>query len=376
MRPAPPEDRQKIIDLYKNGMTRPAIARETGWSEGTVHNIIKASGIVGAGRVTGVRTDPETEALVVSMYEQGATWREIMERTDRTEHTVQAILKRLGKDLDRKHSLTDADWKQIVKLYDGGMDAPDIANRFNCHSSMVYYVLENSGRQRRPRGCENTDYFDSIDTPEKAYWLGFIGADGCVTGFASDNPRLVIKLARKDREHLATLHRALGASRPVRDFEDMSLGVRRPYSALTVYSPHLVEALGRAGITARKTNALEPWAGAPELMPHYWRGLIDGDGSITINDRGVYVGFTGSEACVRGFLAWANDVCGTKSNARQGNGGKSRYWITQVGGAGDRRSGVTRLIRALYDDAPVALARKKALADLAVHGKPLQATLL
>ena len=23
-------------------------------------------------------------------------------------------------------------------------------------------------------------YFDVIDTPEKAYWLGFIGADGCV----------------------------------------------------------------------------------------------------------------------------------------------------------------------------------------------------
>ena len=77
MRPAPPEDRQQIIDLYKDGMTRPAIARETGWSEGTVHNIIKASGVVGAGRVTGIRTDPETEAQVMALYEQGVTWREI-----------------------------------------------------------------------------------------------------------------------------------------------------------------------------------------------------------------------------------------------------------------------------------------------------------
>ena len=39
-------------------------------------------------------------------------------------------------------------------------------------------------------------------------------------------------------------------------------------------------------------------------------------------------------------------------------------------------SAVLKLLRALYDDAPVALARKKALADLAVYGKPLQASLL
>ncbi len=51
--------------------------------------------------------------------------------------------------------------------------------------------------------------------------------------------------------------------------------------------------------------------------------------------------------------------------------GNRNYWTTQVGGT----VGVLKLVRALYDDAPVALARKKALADLAVHGKPLQATI-
>ena len=96
--------------------------------------------------------------------------------------------------------------------------------------------------------------------------------------------------------------------------------------------------------------------------------ILRNDGSITINDKGVYVSFTGSEALVRGFLAWAHETCGTNSQPRQGTAGNGHYWTTQIGGT----VRVLRLLAALYDDAPTALTRKKALADLAVHGKPLQ----
>lgn len=369
MRAAPPEDRQRIIDLYKSGMTRPAIASETGWSEGTVHNIIKASGVVGTGRVTGIRTDPETEALVLELYDQGITWREIMDRVGRTEHTVQAILRRNDRGLDRKKPLLAGDWQKIISLYENGTDAPDIAGQFGCHTSMVYYVLEHSGIKRREQiACDNPRYFDAINTPDKAYWLGFIGADGCVRRVGANALRLQVKLARKDRAHLLILHKAIRAARPVRDFEAMSKGKVRPYSILDVCSTRLCEALVSHGIVPRKTNALEPWGGPEHLMPHYWRGLIDGDGSITINHNGVYVSFVGSESVVRGFLAWAHEVCGTNSQPRQGTMGNRRYWTTQIGGT----VRILSLLAALYDDAPVALARKKALADLAVHGKPLQ----
>lgn len=381
MRPAPPEDRQRIIDLYKDGMTRPAIARETGWSEGTVHNIIKASGVVGAGRVTGIRTDPETEAQVIALYEQGATWREIMKITGRSEHTVSAIIKRNDGELGRKKSLTSADWERIIALYQDGTDAPEIGRQFGCHSSMVYYVLEKSGMDRREQvACDNPTYFDQIDTPDKAYWLGFIAADGCVTGFSAGYPRLQIKLARKDRDHLALLHKTLKAKRPIRDTEEVSFGVARSASTLAVYSPPLANALVTHGITPRKSATLQPWDGPATLMPHYWRGLVDGDGSITINDTGVYLSFVGSEAVARSFREWAHQVSGTNAAARQGKPGSS-YWVVQVGGVGRserfpfRESTPLRLLAALYDDALVALARKKALADLAVHGKPLQAAM-
>ena len=369
MRPTPPEDRQKIIDLYKGGMTRPAIARETGWSEGTVHNIIKASGVVGAGRVTGIRTDPETEAQVMALYEQGAPWREIMKATGRTEHTVSAIIKRNGGSLDRGNRLTDEQRASIPDLYADGLDAPEIGRMLGCHSTSVYSVLTEAGIDRRIRiPCDNPGYFDQIDTPDKAYWLGFIGADGCVTGFNSGNPRLVIKLGRKDRQHLEILHGALQATRPIRDFDEDSYGKMTPVSALTIYSQHVAEALVSHGITPRKSATLQPWAGPPSLMRHYWRGLVDGDGHITINDRGVFSGLVGSEFVARAYATWVNENFGTRVNARPGS---TRAWTVQIGGT----VRILRLLAALYDDAPVALARKKALADLAVHGKPLAATL-
>jgi Homeodomain-like domain len=371
MRPASPEDRQRIVDLYKGGMTRPAIARETGWSEGTVHNIIKAAGVQGAGRVTGIRTDPDTEAQIMALYAQGVPWREIQRITGRTEHTLSAIIKRNGGELDRKGEVTPAARARIPVLYESGMDAPAIGHLLGCHSSSIYNVLRDAGVDRRVRGCDNADYFDQIDTPEKAYWLGFIAADGCVTGFESGNRRLQIKLARKDRDHLVLLHKALKASRPIRDTEEVTLGERRPYSVLAVYSPQIADALVRCGITPRKSHTLQPWDGPAALMPHYWRGLVDGDGSITINDSGVFLSFVGSEAVVRGFRAWAGGVCGTASAARHVTTGAADYWVIQVGGT----VRILRLLAALYDDAPVALARKKALADLAVHGKPLQAAM-
>ena len=87
--------------------------------------------------------------------------------------------------------------------------------------------LAESRKSREFAACGNPSYFDQIDTPDKAYWLGFIATDGMVTGFKSGSLRLVIKLARKDRAHLEVLHpryrpsdlsatRRSGRSRPAR----------------------------------------------------------------------------------------------------------------------------------------------------------------
>lgn len=362
--------------MYQSGSKLREIAAETGFSEFTVSNVLRREDVALRGQAN-TRTPPEIEAKILAMYADGVPLTEIVRETGRTEHTITAVLRRNGKAPSRKVVRYDDDLRERIRqMYQDGVDAPEIGRLLGgLHSSSVYNVLKEAGIDRREQiACDNPGYFDQIDTPDKAYWLGFLGADGCVTGFTRGTKtylRLQVKLARKDRDHLVTLHKALKARRPIRDFDEKSFGKMTPVSMLAVSSQQVAEALISHGIVRKKTDVLKPWGGPAHLMPHYWRGLVDGDGHITINDRGVFTGLIGSHPVTDAYAAWVNFNFGTHVNATVKQPSKGNTWVVQVGG----RSAPLRLLAALYDDAPVALARKKALADLAVHGKPFNPTL-
>ena len=49
----------------------------------------------------------------------------------------------------------------------------------------------------------NENYFEVIDSEDKAYWLGFISADGCVAKSSKYNSyRLQIAISSIDSDHL------------------------------------------------------------------------------------------------------------------------------------------------------------------------------
>ena len=56
-------------------------------------------------------------------------------------------------------------------------------------------------KRSKSRYSLNERYFEKIDNNNKAYWLGFIAADGCVSN-KKGGRYLYIELSRKDRDHL------------------------------------------------------------------------------------------------------------------------------------------------------------------------------
>lgn len=204
-------------------------------------------------------------------------------------------------------------------------------------------------------------YFDGIDTPDKAYWLGFIAGDGYVR---EDRGVLMVRLAMSDAPHLIKLRAALGSSTPIRNYQSThGKNVGGWCAGLYVCSMPLVRALAAHGVVQAKSLILQPWSGPAELMRHYWRGLIDADGTIMAVPNQWQISLVGSRSVVHAFADWVRSLIPetTAQPAQVGN-----IWRFCVRG----RVRCRAIARVLYEDCPTALDRKKARAEALVAAGP------
>src|SRR5262245_32148891 len=179
--------------------------------------------------------------------------------------------------------------RAMIADYLAGATLKEAASKFGLSLATCHHALIRQGISRRPlstaRRIYSLDetYFEAIDTEEKAYWLGFIAADGKVSDGESRHQDTAITLARTDREHLVHLARCLKTNRPVTDIDAPPLRPGkpvRPHSRLTITSAKVLTDLASHGIEPRKSLTARPWSGPPALVASYWRGAFDGDGSI------------------------------------------------------------------------------------------------
>lgn len=212
------------------------------------------------------------------------------------------------------------------------------------------------GREGSRRYMLNESYFDEITTEAQAYWLGFITADGCVIR-SEKTFALRIELSERDEAHLARFRDDIGSTRPLTYRIGTAFKTRLVSASFDSW--RLVESLERLGVTPRKTFTAEPWDGPADLMPHYWRGMVDGDGSIykltTRTEWGLDL--TGSRACVEAFAAWAKQISGASAAPRTKKDGGIWMWVA----TGTYKPQV--MAEALYGNATISLPRKQALAD-------------
>lgn len=132
------------------------------------------------------------------------------------------------------------------------------------------------------------NFFDVIDNEEKAYWLGFIYADGYVTK-RGNTYQLGIALGRKDKSHLKKFVDSLNSNLKIHDYVQDSAYLKGTlYSRVLISNNHICEQLMNKGCTRKKTNTLT--FPSEEIVPknlinHFIRGYFDGDGCLT----GYYV---------------------------------------------------------------------------------------
>ena len=119
-------------------------------------------------------------------------------------------------------------------------------------------------------------YFYNIDTPDKAYWLGFITADGYVNVRRST---LQIHLGWCDRHHLEKFIKSIQGDFEVK--KEIHSVTKNNIASLSIYGKEFVQGLKNHGLNNKKSNHEVFDETIPEeFYPDYIRGLWDGDGCI------------------------------------------------------------------------------------------------
>lgn len=150
----------------------------------------------------------------------------------------------------------------------------------------------------------NEAFFDQIDTYEKAYWLGFLAADGNVSrdSRARSTYWLQVRLAKRDRGQLECLRTALGSSHPIYERSQICTmtGGTTEMVGFTISNNRLCAGLMKHGIVPDKSLVLQ--FPTEESVPRrfigaYVLGYFDGDGSVVYNPQSG---------------AWTANLCGTE----------------------------------------------------------------
>lgn len=187
--------------------------------------------------------------------------------------------------------------EDVLYLYcEAGMSMKKIADRSNGKYTEwdIYKILEENNIQKRTlgsRGIIYENYFEIIDTPEKAFLLGFITADGSMRNDLSQ-----LTITQKEDESWWILNM-------IRNF------IQPDAKSLTITNKKLCKDLFDKGIIPNKTYDFTQveidklWASVPnEYKYDFIRGLLDGDGNIrwfyqkdTSKTMSCNIGFTGNK---------------------------------------------------------------------------------
>lgn len=159
--------------------------------------------------------------------------------------------------------------KQIAKIY--GVSP----------SSIGRLLRKNNINTKRSRLNEsklnfNINYFDEIDTEEKAYWLGFISADGCLK---SNKVRLV----SKDEEVIVKFKKAIKSEHKiVRSITtDKRSGKKHELFIISITNNIFTKKLEKFINIDKSDNFYLPKMSI-KLYPFFLAGMFDGDGSFSI----------------------------------------------------------------------------------------------
>ena len=272
----------KICELYQGGIPSIQIAELLSISQGSVNKYLRLNNIDTSCIKSNIGT------VIIQKYLDGHTIKLLHEEFGYKESTISKYLKNNGIEIRSRFKFNDIEKEQICKDYLDGMSEEKLAEKYDSNRTTIRNVLKEKDIRRRGNSeyrkySLNENYFDKIDTPNKAYILGLLYADGNVS---KEKYHIQLSLQEGDRHILEDIRKEIDSSAPLefRNFskynEKYNKNTQDQWS-LSLHCKHMHESLCKWGVVPRKSLSITyPNFLRDDLQRHFLRGALDGDGCI------------------------------------------------------------------------------------------------
>ena len=248
--------------------------------------------------------------------------------------------------------------REIIDEYLSGSSTVVLSKKYGIHYSSIRKFLINNGVQLRSNKensrVYNVDHniFSVIDTEEKAYWLGFLSADGYVSSVCGK--RVGLSIAIKDYDHIVKFNEFINSTYTIHTYVSTSGYSNSEYCRVIISSDAMYDDLVRHGVVEHKSEIFEyPYNLSFDLQRHFLRGYNDGDGCITKNGNAYSLKIMGTDNFLDGFVSFLkkNDAYehSRKEERRKGDVVKSLIMNGKT---------AFNAIKLMYSDSNISLDRK------------------
>ena len=285
----------------------------------------------------------------------GVLVKDLAEEYGVNEETMSKFL--VDNDIKHRHLLSTDEIAEIIGEYNSHISCQNIGKKHHISAAKVMRILnENnvpirSNSESKQKYTLNEQYFNAIDSQDKAYILGFLYADGSKSAVSNT---ITINIQERDVDLLHKINNAIGSNRPLAYIDCSNAEVNRMNQyRLCVSNKVLSEDLLLWGIVPKKEFKLKyPDFLSDKLIRHFIRGYMDGDGNI--NSSECRWGLTGCYDLLKGISEYIENMLGIHTTLYHHKGKNEVTYELRVAG----RRQVKKLLDHLYFNANIFMDRK------------------
>lgn len=298
---------------------------------------------------------------IIDLYKQGQSITYITNNSEYNYRQVRKIIADSGVPIRGGRKKKTLSEEQILNLQhrycELSEDLNSLAKEIKWDKETLRNFINEQGWKKRTNNRINknikSDYFSTIDSPNKAYILGLLFTDGSVDKAPGKQGRIRLGLQSQDKAILEKIKEELNITSEL-TYDQRGKGC---YS-LEFSDDQIFQDLSKYNIVPNKTYVVQhlPTNIPKEYLKDYIRGLIDGDGSISFDEtksKDVTLHFTSyHESIAKDFQNLIDKFLIQKNNSNKLY--FTSAWHCQWRGYQQ----VTKILDMVYKDADLYIDRK------------------